>query len=145
MPPPDYNVPSPDDRMTITCLHCGKPQEISRKAMSITCKHCSKSLRLEDIAISRYEARRSIETCGMVTVEKKGSAMATNGINCGGIIVRGKVKGNIRSRGPVLVGPEAEIVGNVTAPAIAVGAGAILDGRFDIGSLVASPGSPEED
>ena len=125
-----YNLP--DDRTQIACLHCGKVQEVGRKAMSITCKFCSKSLRLEDQKFQKYEARRAIETCGIVTVEKKGNVVSDR-IHCGGLIVRGKVKGNITSRGPVLVGPEAEIKGDVTAPAIAVGAGAVLEGKYDIG------------
>jgi cytoskeletal protein CcmA (bactofilin family) len=49
--------------------------------------------------------------------------------------VRGKVKGAIVSRGPVLVGPEAEIRGDVKAPTIAIGAGAILDGNYEIGNM----------
>ena len=138
MPAPSTSVPPPDDRMTIVCLHCDKPQEVGRKAMSITCKFCSKSLKLEDIPIKDYQARRVIETVGVVTVEKKGSAI-TDRINCGGLIVRGKVKGNIRSRGPVFVGPEAEIKGDVIAPAIAIGAGAILEGRYEIGKLNPEP------
>jgi cytoskeletal protein CcmA (bactofilin family) len=67
----------------------------------------------------------------MVTVEKKGNVI-TDRINCGGLIVRGKVKGAITSRGPVLVGPEAEIKGDITAPTLAVGAGAILEGQYNI-------------
>ena len=133
MPPPSTSVPPPDDRLTITCLHCDKQQEVGRKAMSITCKFCSKALKLEDIPIKDYQARRVIETVGVVTVDKKGSAIAN--LNVGGLIVRGKVKGNVKSRGPVFVGPEAEIKGDVVAPAIAVGAGAILDGKYEIGKL----------
>src|ERR1700722_3602713 len=102
MTPSEYNVPKPDDRTTIVCLYCNKPQEVGRKAMSVTCRHCSKSLRLEDVRIKQYDARRVIETCGIVTVEKKGTAM-TDRIACGGMIVRGKVRGSITSRGPVLV------------------------------------------
>src|SRR5688572_22418360 len=128
----EYNVPSPDDRITITCLHCEKLQEVGRKAMSVTCKFCNKSLKLEDIQVKTYEARRTIETVGVITIEKKGSAI-TDRINCGGLIVRGKVKGQVISRGKVLVGPEAEIKGDVTAPIIAIGAGAILEGHYAIG------------
>ena len=51
------------------------------------------------------------------------------------MIVRGKVKGHVLSRGPVLVGPEANIRGNVTAPSIAIGAGAILEGDYRIGRM----------
>lgn len=132
MAAPNYNVPPPDDRLTITCLYCNKHLEISRKAMSVTCKFCHKPLKIQDIAFKTYEARRSIETVGVVTVEKKGNVIADR-ILCGGAVVRGKVKGTITSSGPVLVGPEAEIKGNVTAPTLAVGAGAILEGRYEIG------------
>src|SRR5947208_769092 len=113
------------------CLFCGKRQEVARRAMSVMCRFCHKSLKLEDIAIKQYEARRQIVTCGVVTVEKKGSAVAE--ILCGGLIVRGKVKGTVRSHGPVLVGPDAEVKGDVTAPALAVGAGAVLEGQYLIG------------
>src|SRR5438477_3830657 len=131
IPPP----PPPDDRITITCLYCTRPQEVSRRALTVTCKYCNRSLRIEDIRIKAgdYTARRTIDTCGVVTVEKKGQAVVTEKIHCGGMIVRGKVKGAIVSRGPVLVGPEAEIRGDVTAPTLAVGAGAILDGKYEIG------------
>jgi hypothetical protein len=122
-----------EDRQTIKCLYCQKPQEVARRAISITCKFCHKPLKLEDIAIKQYEARRQIATCGVVTVEKKGSAM-TDSIKCGGLIVRGKVKGTVESQGPVLIGPEAEVKGDVTAPILAVGAGAVLEGQYEIGA-----------
>jgi hypothetical protein len=128
----DYNVLPPDDRSTIVCLYCNRPQEVGRKAMSVTCKFCNKSLRLEDIRFKEYQARRVIDTCGIVTIEKKGNVVADK-INCGGLIVRGKVKGTVISRGPVLIGPEGEVRGDVTAPTLAVGAGAILQGKYDIG------------
>ena len=129
--PPEFPIPSADDRVVVVCLYCEKPQEVGRRALTITCKFCSKSLRLEDLRFKEYQARRTIDTCGVVTVEKKGNVI-TDHINCGGMVVRGKVKGAIVSRGPVLVSNEAEIRGDVTAPSLAVGAGAILDGRYDI-------------
>lgn len=132
MPAPDYNVPLSDDRTTITCLHCARPQEVGRRAMTITCKFCHRSLRLDDIPFRGYEARRAVETCGIVMIERKGN-LVSDRVTCGGLIVRGKLKGNVVSRGPVLVGPEAEMRGDVTAPTLAVGAGAILDGRYEIG------------
>ena len=131
---PNYNVPAPDDRATITCLYCEKPQEVSRKAMSVTCRFCNKALKLEDILFKQYTARRTIDTCGVVTIEKKAHVVADK-IHCGGLIVRGKVKGQVISRGPVLVGPEAEIKGDVNAPTLAVGAGAVLDGHYQVGSF----------
>ena len=132
MATPLRSTSSPEDRQTINCLFCGKSQEVARRAMSVTCKFCNKSLKLEDIAIKQYEARRLIATCGIVTIEKKGSAI-TDSIKCGGLIVRGKVKGQVESHGPVLIGPEAEVKGDVKAPTLAVGAGAVLEGQYKIG------------
>jgi Polymer-forming cytoskeletal len=129
------NVPLPEDRATIVCLYCAKPQEVSRRAVTVTCKFCNRSLRLTDEPIKAYTARRNLDTCGVVTVEKKGQIIVTDKIHCGGLVVRGKVKGAVVSRGPVLVGPEAEIRGDVKAPTIAIGAGAILEGRYEIGNL----------
>jgi hypothetical protein len=134
----NYNVPKPDDRMTIVCLYCDRPQEVGRKALSVTCKFCNKSLKLEDLRFTAYQARRTIDTCGVVTIEKKGNVVSDK-ILCGGLVVRGKLKSQVHSRGPVLVGPEAEVRGDVTAPTLAVGAGAILEGRYEIGSKATPP------
>src|SRR5688572_22434999 len=152
MATPLRSTSSPEDRQTINCLFCGKSQEVARRAMSVTCKFCNKSLKLEDIAIKQYEARRLIATCGVVTIEKKGSAI-TDAIKCGGLIVRGKVKGAVESQGPVLIGPEAEVKGDVKAPTLAVGAGAVLEGQYKIGwkdeepaerTEAAPPGEPSD-
>ena len=152
MAAPLRSTSSPEDRQTIACLFCGKSQEVARRAMSVTCKYCNKSLKLEDIAIKQYEARRLIATCGIVTIEKKGSAI-TDSIKCGGLIVRGKVKGAVESHGPVLIGPEAEVKGDVKAPTLAVGAGAVLEGQYKIGwedqkpaelGEASPPGEPSE-
>jgi hypothetical protein len=121
-----------DDQSIVHCLYCGQDQPVARKAMSAVCKFCHKSLRLEDMPIKDYQARRAVETCGVVTVEKKGQVVADR-VLCGGLVVRGKIKATIKSSGPVLVGPEAEIKGDVTAPKLAVGAGAILEGKYRIG------------
>jgi Polymer-forming cytoskeletal len=129
---PIPNSSADDDRITITCLHCSQSQPVARKALTVTCKFCHKSLRLEDLPIKDYQARRSVETCGVVTVEKKGQIVADR-VLCGGMVIRGKVKAAITSHGPILVGPGAEIKGDVFAPALAVGAGAILEGQYRIG------------
>jgi hypothetical protein len=132
MPSKEYNLSTPQDRTTVLCLFCNQQNEVGQRAMSITCRHCHKPLRLEDIRIKEYQARRQIDTCGTVVIEKKGNVISDR-ILCGAMVVRGKVKGQISSRGPVLISPEAEVTGDVTAPALAVGAGAILEGEYRIG------------
>ncbi len=141
MPPKEQNLSlagAGGDRATIYCIYCDKPQDVSTRAQSITCKFCYKPLKLKDEAFSKYEARRAVETIGIITVEKKGNVIADR-IICGGLIVRGKVKGAVTSRGPVLVGPEADLIGDVTAPTMAVGAGAVLEGHYHIGKNDAAP------
>src|SRR4051812_45262312 len=107
MRPNEYNVPAPADQMVIHCLHCDKQLEVGRKTQTVTCKYYHKPLKLQDESIKQYFSRRSVETLGIVTVEKKGD-LVTDLINCGGAVIRGKVRGTIKSRGPVFVGPEAE-------------------------------------
>ncbi len=141
MPPDPPNKPA-QDLVTVVCLHCGKPQEVARRAQTVTCKHCYKRLELQDVVIAQYKAHRAIETTGVVTVEKKGHVIADR-IHCGGLIVRGKLKGEVRSRGPVLVGPEADLIGDVTAPTMAVGAGAVLNGHYEVGTKKSKPPEPE--
>ncbi len=131
-------VPAPPDRQTIVCLNCQKSMEVGTRVISATCKHCGKPLRFEDLLINAYEPKkRAVETYGTIVVEKKGKCWAER-IFCGGMIVRGKVHGPVTSGGPVRVGPKAEIKGDVTAPALEVDAGAILDGNYRIGE--AAPG-----
>ena len=133
MPAPNQKPTMPsEDRQTITCLYCHRQQEVAQRAMSVTCRFCQKPLKIEPIAITHYEARRLIATVGVVTVEKNGNVVADM-IKCGGLIVRGRVKGAIESHGPVRIGPKAELRGDVSAPTLAVDAGAVLEGQYDIG------------
>lgn len=139
MQPKDSTTrPSLDDRVSIVCLYCNRPQEVGRKAMTVTCQHCYKRLELKDLVFPKYEARRVIETLGVVTIEKKGNVIADT-IQCGGMIVRGKVKADVLSRGPILVGPEADLIGDVNAPSLAVGAGAVLQGHYRVGQAHVDP------
>src|SRR5438874_931610 len=105
MPAANYNVPTPDDRATIVCLYCDKPQEVSRRALSVTCKFCNKALKLEDIRITQYQARRTVDTCGVVTIEKKGQIVADK-ILCGGLSGLGELQDKVTSRSTVMCGAE---------------------------------------
>lgn len=129
-----------DDKQRVVCIHCNYVNEISRRAVSVTCGRCRKALRLEEVRIKDYQARRVIETCATVTVERKGDLRAEK-ILCAGAVLRGKTRGEVVSSGPVLVGPEAELLGGVTAPAVAIPAGAILEGFYRIGPAAKGSGS----
>jgi hypothetical protein len=124
--------PFDEGGQTIRCPHCRRAQQASLRAISLTCKFCHKALKVEPLVIDQYQARRVIETCSCLTVEKQGNVFSDQ-ILCGSLVARGRIRGDIISLGPVLIGPEAHIRGDITAPSIAVGEGAILEGNFRIG------------
>ena len=108
-----FRIPPPaTNGLPLLACIAAKASRLPARRSTIVCKFCHKSLRLEDLPIKDYQARRSVETCGVVTVEKKGQIVADR-VLCGGMVIRGKVKATIRSAGPVLVGPDAEIKGDV--------------------------------
>lgn len=120
-----------DDLVTIVCLYCGKPQQVGRRAMSLPCRFCHKSLRVEDILLNRYEARRIIETCGAITIEANGNVFGD--LTCGSLTIRGQLKGNVLCRGTVFIDSSAVIRGDITAPIIKIAEGARLQGKCTIG------------
>lgn len=122
-----------DDRQVIRCIYCQLPQQVSHRALSVSCKYCHRAMRVEALTVSDFHARRAIEICGPFVIEKSGN-VSSDRVLCHSLVVRGRVKANILSRGPVLVGPEAQIKGDVTAPTLAVGDGAKLEGNYRIGA-----------
>jgi hypothetical protein len=124
---------TPDEKVLVNCLECGKENEVSARALTVTCRHCYKPLRLENIDVRGYDARRRIATAGFVTVEPRGQIVADR-VQCGGLILRGKVKAKrVECQEELLIGPAGELVGEVTARTLAVGAGAVVDGHLTIG------------
>jgi hypothetical protein len=128
------SVVQADEQMTIVCLYCGKAQQVGRRAMSLPCRFCLKSLRVEDIVLNRYEARRLIETCGSITIESNGNVFAD--LTCGSLLVRGQLKGNVVCRGALVIDATAPLPGANTAPAIRVIDGARIIGKCRIGQAV---------
>jgi hypothetical protein len=128
-----YKAAAPgDDRIAIVCFYCGKEQHVGRRAMSLPCRFCHKSLRVENISLNRYEARKLIETCGSITIENSGNVLADQ-LTCGSLVVRGQLKGNVISRGPVVLDASACVRGDISAPSLTIIEGARIDGRCRIG------------
>jgi len=115
----------------IICIHCGGHNEVGVKAMSVFCKHCSRRLVVEDFQIKGFHAARSFDTCGDVIVEKRGQLAAF--VRAKNLVIRGKVKGDVEARGRVEISRTGEVQGNVTAPALVVESGGMIDGQVRIG------------
>jgi hypothetical protein len=126
---------------TIVCIYCRKPQQVGSTAMSLPCRFCHKALNVEDVVITGYAAKRVIETCGSITIEPKGD-VTVNLLTCAGLVVVGKLKGNVISLGPVSIGATAIVRGDVTAPALHIASGARLEGRYVVSGVMLSEVAP---
>ena len=136
---------TPPATIHIACYHCGRDQEVGRRAMTVTCKHCSKPLQVSDVQVKKYDARREIRTVGTIVVEKKGKVVAKS-VECGGLVARGEVTSNSGGktvvRGAILAGPKSTLAGTVEARSIEVSEGASLEGFFLIGKDHMTPPPP---
>ena len=122
------------DLVSIACYHCGRRQDVGRKAMTVTCRHCHKPLQIGDVHVKRYDARREVRTVGLITVEKRGSVVADR-VECGGLVARGEVKSKRPAvvRGTASLGPKSKVTGGVEAWAVVIADGATIDGDFCVG------------
>src|ERR1700689_1159644 len=88
------------DGQRICCIYCRHWQLIPRRAVSARCKHCSRQLRLDSLSINLHQARKTIETCGALTIEKEGNVFSER-VLCGTLIVHGKIRSEVLCHGPV--------------------------------------------
>jgi cytoskeletal protein CcmA (bactofilin family) len=65
---------------------------------------------------------------GTVTLTRNGSWVGT--LKAAAVVIAGRVEGNVISTGPIEIGQTANIEGTVTGGAIAVAAGAVVQGTM---------------
>ncbi|NOT00136.1 MAG: polymer-forming cytoskeletal protein [Phycisphaerales bacterium] len=119
-----------DGGRTVHCTHCGRAQEVARRAMSVFCVHCTQRLIIEDYTITSYHATRMFATCGDIVVEKSGFVSAP--IRVRQLTVRGRVQGNVEARGCVRIDRTGQFRGDIVAPRLVVADGAQLNGYLRI-------------
>lgn len=115
----------------VTCTYCDQETEVAARAMSIFCPHCKKRLILEDFKVKSYHAVREFFTCGDVVIEKRGHVVAV--VKAGKITIKGKVQGNVTSRGLATITKTGSLKGGLSAPALHIENGGTLDGFLRIG------------
>lgn len=117
----------------VQCYLCTHWFEVGEKAMTVSCPKCYKPLMVQDLVIRQHEAVKRLETCGRISVEKKGRVIAERVTAIEGIEVRGVVHANVFSGQQVVMHPGAEWKGNCSAPAVEIMDGArVLGGFFRI-------------
>ena len=118
---------------TVQCYLCGRRFEISAIAATVSCPGCYKPLLVEDITVKGYQAVKKLQTCGRITVQKRGRVVADLVEAHEGVEVLGVMHANVVSGRSVRIGPKAEWKGDLRCPAVQIDPSAnILGGYFVI-------------
>ena len=118
---------------SVRCYLCGYRLEVSSRAMSTACPGCHKAIKIEDVVIKSYLPVVELQTCGRVTVTRRGR-IAAQRIQCGdGVECQGIIEGAIETEGVVILGPKASWKGNVLqSRALQIAPGAKLLGAVSV-------------
>lgn len=119
-------------KRTVQCYHCRHRFDVGTRAMTTSCPRCSKSLRVENVIVKSVEAVRRLQTCGRITVTKRGRVIAQLVEAHDGVEVEGVMEANVLSGGPVRIGAKAQWKGDCRAPSLSVE----LGGRIAAGYFV---------
>ena len=122
----------PVSSRAVVCCYCGRPIDVPVKAMSGSCPFCHKRIVLEHVKITSYKAVKNHDTCGAVTIEKRGHLVASR-VLAESLTVRGQLRGNVMVRNRVEIEEGGILNGDVTAPVIVVRPGGLLNGHCCIG------------
>lgn len=120
-------------RRRVRCYLCGHAFEVSAKTLSTTCPNCHKAIKVEDVVIKNYLPVNDVQTCGRITITKRGRVAAKR-IQCGdGVQCEGSMEGDVETAGPVQLGPKASWKGKALASrTLEVKEGAVLNGRLNV-------------
>lgn len=118
----------------IRCYHCKRDFRVSVHARSAACPHCYRGLCLDDLVVRGLPpasgAPGKLQTCGQVVVEKKSAYVGQTVEAVEGVEVHGRLEAHVTSRGPVVLGSQAQVKGDLTAPSLRVEPGAVIKGGF---------------
>lgn len=100
--------------------------------MSTSCPECNRSLVIEDVLVKGYMGVNSLETCGRLVIPKRKHVVVQSHVVAhAGIQVDGRLEcEQAISRGPVVLGPKANWIGDLRAPSLVVSSGAVIQGGY---------------
>lgn len=112
----------------VQCYLCRRRFEVGSKAMTVSCPGCHKPLLVQDVVVKTLQAVKKLQTCGRITVQKKGRIIAELVEAHEGLDVRGVIQANVICGAMVRLGPTAQWRGDCNAPAIRIDPGATIEG-----------------
>ncbi len=113
----------------VCCPQCGRSAKHAARAISARCPFCAAHLPLEHARITGKSTGR-ITTLGTVHITKRGAARGS--IECGMLIVEGRIDGDAAVHGTAVVEHEAHFAGKLKAHSLTIQMGAEFSGAIDI-------------
>jgi len=127
----------------VCCPNCGGAQEVASAAQSVVCRHCNTTIKVTNEKITQYAATVSLETCGTVTIEKKGALVVQKRVVASELTLKGSLKGNTVVFEKAHVAAGAQLVGDLKARVLTVEEGASLKGFLQVlpgeGAVIIEP------
>jgi hypothetical protein len=122
----------PTGPRVVSCPNCSGAQEIPGAALNAVCRNCNVTFKINDEKITQYSATVSLETCGSLTIEKKGALVVQKRVVASSLELKGSLKGNtiIYDRAHISAG--AQMNGDLKARILVVEDGASIKGHIEI-------------
>ncbi|MBI4565842.1 MAG: polymer-forming cytoskeletal protein [Planctomycetes bacterium] len=120
-------------RRSLQCPRCDGPIDVGAMTKSTVCPGCARTIRTEDETVADYQARAEYFNEARVEVARKGIIIGE--VRVRRLVVKGEVRGNVRSREGVHVNKTGRLYGDVRTPRLEIEEGAILVGRVEIAPL----------
>ncbi len=120
-------------RRSIRCYLCGHVQDVSARTMSTTCPGCNRAIKVENVTVKSYLPVNDLQTCGEVTITKRGRVVAKRIQSGEGIICEGAMEGAVETDGPVQLGGKSSWKGQrLAGRSLVIEDGATLLGHVKI-------------
>jgi len=120
-------------RRTIRCYLCGHRFEVSTRTMSTTCPNCHKPIKVEDLRVKTYLPVNEVQTCGSITITRRGRVAARLIQSGQDITCDGTMEGRVEADGDVTLGSKAAWKGKaLQSRTLEVKDGAMLNGQVTV-------------
>lgn len=121
--------PEPKAVRKVSCPHCARSFEVSKRAMSVRCPGCTRPLQFSDLNLnSRVEG--DVSTMGLVNLDDDGQMLGK--LTCGELRSSGSFQGKALVYGLVELRNQSLTTGDLTARSLNVDQGATLRGTMNI-------------
>lgn len=129
----------------VRCYHCRRAIEVSGRAITITCPVCYGALSVADLVIKDTHWGGRLHSCGKIVVRPRARVIAKTVRAVEAVEVYGSLQADVECLGVVVIGARAVWRGNLTASAVRIEPGAVIEaGVFriaaDIGEMAIAEG-----